>query len=150
MKYTGGMGSLLLLPPSFWVGLTLIRECILREMSVKVPTPVLGRCLLNRRGHYVSMICWVRAAQRLVCFETKPLFELPPSSQLASLPVGYRVMTDVRYVNSNFPKLSCRDTELAWQCQFAEFLPSLLLAASCRCSALPYQLCWLSCCSGLL
>lgn len=28
-------------------------------------------------------------------------------------------MTDVRYVNSHFPKPSCGDTELAWQCQFA-------------------------------
>lgn len=50
----------------------------------------------------------MRAAQRLVCFETKPLFELLYSSQLASLPVGYTVMTDVRCVNSNFPKPSWR------------------------------------------
>lgn len=28
-------------------------------------------------------------------------------------------MTDVRHVNSNFPKPSCGDTELTWQCQFA-------------------------------
>lgn len=28
-------------------------------------------------------------------------------------------MTDVRCVNSDFPKPSCGDTELSWQCQFA-------------------------------
>lgn len=116
MKYTGGMGCLLLSPTSF---ITVILDYILREMSMKVPASMLGRRFWQGRGHYVSMICSVTAAQRSVCFETKPLFELLHSSQLASLPVGYRVMTDVRYVSSNFPKPSCGDTELAWRCQFA-------------------------------
>lgn len=113
------MGRLLLSSTSFWVGLTVILDCILRETSIKVPASVLGSCLWNKRGHYVSVICTMRAAQRLVCFETKPLFELLHSSQLASLPLGYRVMTDIRYASSNFPKPSRGDTELAWQCQFA-------------------------------
>lgn len=89
IKYTGGMGCLLLSPTSFWVGLTVILDCILRETSIKVPASMSGRRVWSRRGHYVSVICWVRAAQRLVCFETKSLFELLHSSQLASLPVGY-------------------------------------------------------------
>lgn len=114
------MGCLLLSPASFWVGLTVTVDCVLREMSIKVPPSMLGRHLWNRRGHYVIMICSMRAAQRFICFETKPLSELLHSSQLASLPLGYRVMTDyVRYVSSNFPKPSCGDAELTWQCQFA-------------------------------
>ena len=144
IKYTEGTGSLLLSPASFWVVLTGMLDRIPIEMSVKVPASV-RKVSLNRRGHYVSMIWWVRAAQRLVCFETKPLFELLHSSQLASLPVRYKVMTDVRYVSSNFPELSFRE-----QCQSAELLPSLLLATSCDRSALPCWLCWLSCCSSLL
>lgn len=112
------MGCQLLSPSNFWVGLTVILDCVLREMSIGVPASMLRRHLWNRRGHYVSVICSMRAAQRLVCFETKPLFELLCSSQLASLPLGYRVMTDVRYVSSNFPKPSRGDTEVAWRCQF--------------------------------
>lgn len=108
------MRCLLLSPARFWVGLTVIRDCVLREMSIKVPASVLGIYLEQERP-----LCQCdllrETAQRLVCFETKPLFELQHSSQLASLPLGYRVMTDIRYVNCNFPKPSCGDTELAWR-----------------------------------
>lgn len=138
------MGCLLLSPASFWVGLTVILDYILREMPIKVPGSVLGRRFWPGRGHYVSMICSMIAAQRSVCFEIKPLFELLHSSQLASLPLGYSVMTDVRYVNSNFPKPSCRDTELAWQCQFAvSTSPAAGSFVPLQCPAC--GLCWLSC-----
>lgn len=55
-KSTGGMGSLLLSSTSFWVGLTVMLDHVMRELFVKVPTSMLGRHLLNRTVHYVSMI----------------------------------------------------------------------------------------------